>query len=398
MPEPNLIVFKGPTSQTGLTTLNELSDIDDSWKNGIYWKDKSFDDIKKELVEKAVLSVLPMWNSHKGEIRFSHVLEMLFQKQVRLYTLWSNGIVFECIVKDDIGFEQITKITSVHVASEQCSLFIEKTKAEFIAKGATTDAVEEFKNNPEINAALCAPGQNEGFKVLSDNVANPLNFTTFALLGCADSINWTEEEWGSFIGRMNNLSSVYYGVQMPIRSVAFSDDQKKLFDDLTDEAMSINDVPKIIFVTKRTTDQCGLLIESSTSVLPDYILNEDGNSTEIEVIQDIGVSHYAYTEKIYDFLNDKFTSEIKHDFIRHSSLQNDTCFFACPKLEILIHGFEEEVVEPVMRQVVDKYFELIENGIGRTDAQLAFFEKHKDAYYEHGPDFIKFADVGLKAS
>ena len=396
MPEPILIVYKGPTSQTGIATLNEFPDIDDSWKNEKYWKDKTFDCINKELIKKSILAILPMWNSHKGELVFSHVLEMLFQKQAKLYTLWPNLIIFKCIVKDDIDIDQITKITSVHVALGQCSLFIEKTKAKFFPKDATTDAVEEFKNNPEIHAALCTPDQVEGFNVICENAANPINFTTFALLGCTDSEDWTEEEWGSFDGRMGSkLSKVYYGVQMPIRSVAFSDDQKTLFNDLTDEAISIDDIPKIIFVTKRTTDQCGLLIESSTSVLPDNILTENGYSTEIEVIQDIGKSYSAYTKKIYDFLNDGFAPEIRHDFIRHSSLDNDTCFFACPTLGIMIHGFEDNIVEPVMKQIVDKYFELYINGINCSDAQRKLFEKYKKAYYNQGGDFINFIDVGL---
>lgn len=395
MPEPILIVYSGPSSQTGIATLNEFPDIGDIWKNEKYWKGKTFDHIKTELLKNQVLAIIPMWNSHRGELRFSYVLEMLFQKQVKLYTLWPNLIVFVCIVKDDIDIDQITKITSVHVALEQCSLFMEKIKAEFIPEESTLDAVKEFENNPEIDAALCTPGQDDGFNVLCKNAANPINFTTFALLGCTDSENWTEEEWGSFDGSMSKPSKVYYGVQMPIRSVAFSDDQKRLFIDLTDEAISIDDIPKIVFVTERTPDQCGLLIESSTSVLPDNILTEDGYSTEIEVIQDIGKSHSAYTKKIYDFLIDGFAPEMRHDFIRHSSLNNDTCFFACPTLGIMIHGFEDNIVEPVMKQIVDKYFELYINGINCSDAQRKFFEKYKKAYFNQGVDFINFTDVGL---
>lgn len=396
MPEPNLIVYKGPTSQTGLATLNEFPDIDDAWKNEKYWKNKKFEHINRELIEETTLASLPMWNSHKGEIRFSNVLEMLFQKQIKLYSLWANLIVFECIVKDGIGIDQITKITSVHVAEEQCSQFIEERKAEFFPEEATTDAFKEFDNNPEINAALCAPGQSEGYEVLRDNVANPINFTTFAILGCTDSEKWTDAQWGSFEGRMSNPSNVYYGVQMPIRSVAFSDDQKTLFNDLTNEAMSIDEIPKIIFVTERTTDQCGLLIESSTSVLPNNILTEEGNSTEIEVIQDIGNSHSAYTNKIYSFLNDKLSQVLTYDFIKHGSAINNTCFFACPTLGIIIHGFEDKIVESVMRQVVDKYFELYVNGINCTGEQRAFFDKHIEDYYDKGSEFINFIDIGLK--
>ena len=129
-------------------------------------------------------------------------------------------------------------------------------------------------------------------------------------------------------------------------------------------------------------------------MLSDNILTEDGYSAEIEVIQDIGKSHSAYTNKIYDFLNDEFATEIRHDFVRHSSLDNDTCFFACPALGIMIHGFEDNIVEPVMKQIVDKYFKLYNNGIKCTETQKEFFEKYNKEYIDHGMDFIKFVDIG----
>lgn len=397
MPEPILIVYKGPTSQTGLATPNEFTDIDDSWKNEKYWKDKTFDCINKELIKKSILAILPMWNSHKGEIDASHALEMIFQQLVKIQTLWPKSIIFECVGKNGIELEDVRKIVSVSVAAEQCSEFIRDLGVEFIPAqpDSTLDAFKMFKANDDIHAVLCAPGLNkDNFKVLCKNASNPVNFTTFALLACLESETWNESAWGSLYDKLNPKTRVYFGVQMPIRNVAFSDDQKALFNDLTDEAISIDDIPKIVFVTVRTPDQCGLLIESSTSVLSDNILTEDGYSTEIEVIQDIGKSHSAYTNKIYDFLNDEFRPEIRHDFIRHSSLDNNTCFFACPTLRIMIHGFEDNIVELVMKQIVDKYFKLYNNGIKCTKAQKKFFEKYNKEYIDHGMDFIKFIDIG----
>ncbi len=394
MPEPNLIVYKGPTSQTGIATSKELHDISTQWKEAKYWEEKTFDQIKNELLEDQILAVLPMWNSHKGELRFAYVLEMIFQKRVMLYTLWPNPIVFECITKQDIELKDIKKITSVHVAEEQCSQFLKKISATFVPEESTTEAFESFKKDPEIQAALCAPGQNDGYNVLSYNAENPINFTSFALLGCLDSYNWDDNDWGSFLEKTKTVSRVYFGAQMPIRSVAFSDDQKALFNELTDEAETINGIPKILFVTERTSSQCGLLIEATNVILPDEILTEEGDTTEIEIIQDIGKSYSAYTEKIYEVLNRNYSLEIKHDFIRHRSVKNNTCFFACPTLQILIHGFKDEIVEPVVRLVIDKYFKLYANGIACSELQRSFFKKYTKAYYEDGMDFVKFVDIG----
>lgn len=395
MPEPNLIVYKGPSSQTGIATSKELHDISPQWKAEKYWKGKTFDQIKNELLEDHILAVLPMWNSHKGELTFSYVLEMIFRKRVILCTLWPNPIVFMCIAKQGIELKDIKKVTSVHVAKEQCSQFLNKIGATFVPEESTLDAVERFKRDPDIQAALCAPGQNDGYNVLSDNAENPINFTSFALLGCLDSYTWTDNDWGSFLEKTKTVSRVYFGAQMPIRSVAFSDDQKALFNELTDEAETINDIPKILFVTKRTSSQCGLLIEATNVILPEEILTEEGNTTEIEIIQDIGKSYSAYTDKVYEVLNSNYSLEIKHDFIRHRSVKNNTCFFACPPLQILIHGFEDEIVEPVVKLIIHKYFELIDIGINCSPEQSEFFEKYKKAYYNQGVDFINFTDVGL---
>ena len=199
MSEPKLIVYKGPSSQTGIAVREEFPNIDSQWENESFWKNKTFDRIKDMLSSETILAVLPMWNSHKGELRFSYVLEMIFQKRVILCTLWPNPIVFECIAKQDIELKDIKKITSVHVAEEQCSQFLKKIGATFVPEESTPDAVESFKKDPEIQAALCAPGQNKnGFNVLCSNAANPMNFTTFVLLGCLGSAKWSDNAWGSF--------------------------------------------------------------------------------------------------------------------------------------------------------------------------------------------------------
>ena len=390
-----LIVYKGPTSQTGLAVNEKFPDINPQWKDEVVWKNMEFDNIRDALIEEPALAVLPIWNSHNGEISLSHSLEMIFQQLVKLHTLWPKSIIFECIGKDQIELKDIKKIIFAKVAQDQCSKFIQAIDAKYVEVDSTKDAYEKFKATPNIQAVLCAPGQNEdNFKLLCKNAANPVNFTTFALLACLESETWDGSAWGSLCDKLNPKTRVYFGAQMPIRSLAFSDDQKALFYELADDAETINDIPKILFVTKRTPDKCGLLIEAEHKTLPDDILNDEGDSTEIEVIQDIGNTHSKYTEEIYSFLSSEFSGYVKPDFIQHRSVKNDTCFFACPSLEVIIHGFEDNVVEPVMRLLIDKYFKLYNNGIKCTAAQKRFFKKYNKKYNERGMNFIKFVDIG----
>jgi len=137
------------------------------------------------------------------------------------------------------------------------------------------------------------------------------------------------------------------------------------------------------------------LVEAKDSVLPDGILTEEGYSNEVEVVQGIGKTNSRYTEEVFQLFNNKFSAVVRYDFIRHKNINNNTCFFACPPLGIVLHGYEDSVVEPVARLVIDKYFELYINGIECTNNQRNFFEKYKKAYYEQGMDFINFVDVGV---
>jgi hypothetical protein len=395
MPEPKLIVFTGPTSQTGLAVNEEFPDIDPKWKDKSIWGNMAFDDIRDALVEEPVLAILPIWNSHNGEIHLSHALEMIFQQLVKLHTLWPKLIIFECVGKDQIELKDIKRITSAKVARDQCSKFIQDLGATFVKAQSTKAAFDKFESDSSIQAVLCAPGQNkDNFKVLCKNAANPVNFTSFAFVACSESETWEATSWGSLYDKLNPKMRVYFGVQMPIREVGFSDDQKALFNELTAETDSIKDIPNILFVTKRAPGKCGLLIEGDAEILPDDILTDEGYSTEINIIQDIGETPSKYADKMYSFLIGKFPDHVEHDFIKHRSVKNDTCFFACPPLEIIMHGFEDNVVEPVMRLLIDKYFELYNNGIKCTEIQEGFFKRYNKEYLERGRHFIKFVDVG----
>ena len=386
---PKPIAFKGKSSQTGRAAALEFPGVDFQGKN------EGFNEIADMLRQGKVIAALPMWNSHEGEITKSRVLELLFDNQAKLYRLWPKQIQFECICKA-LGRQDVAEpktIVSVGVAETQCSRFINTRGASFVAVEATTVAYERFCEDPTLDAALCTPGQNEGgFLCLCADASNPMNFTSFALLASVDSADWGSEQWGPLHEALSQRNGFYCGVQMPISSVA-SEDQEALLADLTADTTTVDDIPRILFVAKRPPDRCGLLIESTDPILSWDILTDEGYSTRITVNRDLGETASRYTPRVYDFLDRGYHEHIVNDFVRHTGTR--TCFFACPPLRVIIHGFEDRVVEPVVRRVIVKYFELIDSGIGCSDAQREFFEKYKDAYYERGVDFIDFVDVGL---
>ena len=388
MSDPTMIVFRGAKSQTGLAAIEEFPGI--PFQEGR----EEFVDIADKIEQEDILAILPMWNSHVGEIPRTRILKMLFEDKARLYRVWPKKIFFECISKSKKLTSSNPQITSVHVAEVQCSKFLNDKNAVFIPEKATTDAYESFRKSSDIEAALCAPGQNKhGFNLLNENASNPINFTTFVLIGCSNSAEWTAGEWGKLHKSLNPKVGMYFGVQMPYHSFLASDDQQALLDDLTKDIKSLDEIPKVLFAIKISESKCGLVIEAEYGSQSPDILVEEGFSDEIEVNIDFGDTDRRYPKRLDEFLNEIFSPFPNEDFMRHIGAQ--TCFFACPTFGIMIHGYQAETVEPVVKQIIIKCFELIASGIDCTEAQRAFFKKYEAVYYDQGLDFIEFTDIGL---
>jgi hypothetical protein len=388
MSEPATLAFKGLTSQTGQATLSEFPGIN------LVQGEPSLEEIIDAVKTTKNFVVLPMWNSHEGEIKKLEALDLLFQRSAKLLRLWPRSIRFECLLSKHAETSgEIHSIISVGVAKAQCSKFIEKTGGEFTSCDSTVDAYREFCNSFKFDAILSAPEQNKGgFRVHSSDVANPLNFTTFALLNHVKSHDWLPEKWGTWYEVLFPKTGVFFGVEMPIRVVSLSDDQQQLLNDLTADATRIDDIPKVVFVTRRREDSCGLLFEASDIVVDEDVITEEGYSAKINIIPEIGVYNKRYSDRAYEYLLENDNSILSNDFIRH--IGTNTCFYACPPLGLITHGFEQTVVESVVRRIITKYFELFVNGMECSTPQNKFFERYKPSYLDKGPDFINFHDIG----
>jgi prephenate dehydratase len=387
MPNPQIIVYKGPTSQTGLATKEEFPGV------AFRGNKESFEEIAGMIEKSAILAILPMWNSHEGEITKAKVLGLLFENKAKLYRAWPKMIPYECICKSNNKRGKTPKVISVHVAKTQCSKFLKKISADFIPADSTVDAYEKFHRSDDIDMVLCAPGQNKyGHKVLCTHAENPMNFTSFAFLGCLESKTWSHRQWGILHNLLlDQATGEYFGVQMPISTLITYEDQEELLSALAADRGTLDEVPKVLFVTKRSPSECGLLIESGFNTLPSHILTEGGYSSEVKVILDVGVTNSRYPDRINSFIKRNSLTAKKCDFIRH--IGTNTCFFACPVLGVVTHGFEAAIVEPVVRRVIVKLFELIDSGISCSKIQQVFFKKYKKTYYDKGIEFIKFMDI-----
>lgn len=377
-----LIVFQGPESQTGIAFSKEFKQfkkIDDS--------ELSFDDIRELIIKEQLITVLPIWNSHAGEVTKSHVLSMLFNEEGSLYYLWPEEIVFKCLKRKKSN-PKGKKLISVHVAKHQCSDFIESNGYVFIPSGSTKEAHKVFKSDDSYEAALCAPSaDNAGFGIESHNASNPLNFTTFAVLG--DVMTEGMEKTGclDFTANFFDGNRFFSAIEVPLYD-DFSDSQERLFDELIEDAGEIDDVPKVLFVAK-SGSRCRMLVESNEGFAPTEALGEEGREEDILILQNVGRSSKEYSKRIEAFLRKNVVLS-SQDFIKHEGAQ--TCFFACPALGILTHGYESEATEIIVRQVIRKCFDLLRRLSASEESNAAekLYFKYRKEYQESGIDFIKF--------
>jgi prephenate dehydratase len=392
MPEPQMMVFAGSSSQTGRAAGHAYPGTQAIWQ-----REDDFDDICRRLASEPVLAFLPMWNSHGGEIKPSKALAELFEDRARLHDLWPERIEWQCIQKDKGA--AVCRITSVSAAEPQCSRFIAESNAKFIGNKSTVKAYQEFRSDSTIDAALCAPGQNtDGFNVVADEVSNPVNFTTFALLGHTGSIGWADDQFGCLRTHLITATRCYCGIEMPAPQEQMSEAFIEILSALTRDVQELEEVPQVVFVTEREPGTCGLVIETDIADALSSIMDEGGPVPDLKIHAQFGRGKTKYSKRVYEFLRNApgFAASIDKDFVRH--IGDDACFFACPVFEIMTHGADLLLVESVVRWIINKYFELIDIGVGCSEQQRTFFEKYRDAYHKRGASFVTFEDVGLPAA
>jgi hypothetical protein len=327
--------------------------------------------------------VVPIWNSHQGEVKAADFIwNLIEQSKIILSDIWAKRIEFWLVSRCDAAMTY-GKIGSVIVAQTQCSAFLKQVNAELIQRDLTTIAHEEFRNGAEWDGVLVSPGQGEdevGFEVTNKHTANENNFTTFVKV--SSSRESSLDEGGSVW-----LS----GVAMRPLASSLGDAEQSFFEQLFDLATDLVDIPKLIFVFRRTA-RVGLLFEGVRLYAGDLLDAEELESGDISVYEEAGVMSKFYSDELCALFEREFPDLLHDDFVLHLGV--NTCLFSCQALGIYTHGYEVETVEPVVRFYISKLFELIDSGANCTPVQMQFFERHKDAWKSDRSKFMKFKVVG----
>jgi prephenate dehydratase len=328
--------------------------------------------------------VIPIWNSHQGEVKAAeYVWNHIQTAKIKLTDAWPKRIEF-WFVRRAGSATAYKKIGSVVVAKTQCSRFLVEQAAELVECPLTTVAFDEYRRGAAWDGVLVAPGQgadDAALEVVSRQTANPNNFTSFAQFVPSRAFQVNASSAHSWIT----------GVTMPSFGEALGDAEQAFFEEVLRSLTDLKDIPKLIFVLKRTAN-VGLIFEGTRLHAGDLLDAVQQEIGDIVVHEDAGATTKHYTDELRDLIWREFPDLKDSDFILHRGV--NTCLFACPPLGLYTHGYEVETVEPVVRFYISGLFQCIEDEARCTPAQIAFFKRHRNAWLDKGSEFMEFKRVG----
>jgi len=325
--------------------------------------------------------VIPMWNSHVGEVPVAKFIwDHVEESKIKLSDLWAKKIEFWFVKKTGIVTSH-GKIGSVGLATTQCKDFLQKQNATIEAYALTNLAFEAYKNGAALDGVLVAPNQGEnaaGFEVVSRRTANTNNFTSFVRFVPSRAF------------KDDNSANSLTGVTMRSYGTSLTEAQQSFFTELFSGIKSLEEIPKLIFVLKRTA-KVGLLFEGPRLYASDLLEVNELEKDEIKVYEGAGATAKSYTSELRKLFEDEFPELNRGDFILHHGV--DTWLFACPPLGLYTHGYEKETVESGVRFYISQIFQLWKNGMQCTPAQDRFFKRHEKSWLAEGSKFMQFAPV-----
>jgi hypothetical protein len=175
--------------------------------------------------------------------------------------------------------------------------------------------------------------------------------------------------------------------------VSLKDTEQSFFAEILGTAKDLKDIPKLLFVLKRTA-KIGLLFEGPHLYATDLLDAEEIEQGDVLIHEAVGQMARPYAEELHDLFTQEFPKLHSNDFILHCGSGGNTCLFACPVLGLYTHGYEIETIEPVFRFYISRLFQRWNEGdLNCTPAQTKFFRRHKISWQNDGPKFIKFKKI-----
>ena len=170
-----------------------------------------------------------------------------------------------------------------------------------------------------------------------------------------------------------------------------SDAEAVFFERLLERVTDASNLPKLIFVFNRDA-KVGLLFEGAQMHSGDLLDAEQLEDDAIRIFEAVGETESQYSSELSDLFLSHFPTLTGSDFIKHHGV--NSCIFACPPLGIYTHGYDAVKVEPVVRFYISKLFAIWDDELLKcTTEQSEFFQRHREAWFDNGSEFMRFETV-----
>lgn len=320
--------------------------------------------------------LVPLWNSNAGTVEMTkqdRTVKLFLGKAGFILDIWPQQIVFKLAVKNG-KISSKSRIFSVGVAKEQCSKFFKKNNiptSQFVGKGATTEAADAFLNGAEPgDGLLCSEKllNAHNLNILDEEVTNQNNFTIFSTFNKLPV---------SFKGKPKvSLGCISVGLDGNEIPYEFIDYYKGMLDisELEKSQDSSLIMPKILFILRYEESKALMLMEMYAGTSNKSPWETPEIETDLDFHDEVG--------RVFESLSAKVS-----ELFRNSLNSNENCVFygfgscymwACPALNISVHGYDRELVQKCAEIQVLHLKSLLDAGLELPDpavTELRRFER-----------------------
>ena len=314
-------------------------------------------------------SVVPIWNSNFGTVEFNKKMgEDLTAGTLKgaagnIIDVWGRRIKFILGVHGSELAKNGT-VYSVAVAEAQCSDFFDKYGGiTFDGCKTTNIACRKFlSNKKDGNGLLCSIELLERHKihVIKDNFTNSFNYTVFFGLNQYPSKKKIipKVSLGCFLMDLQGQN------ELPMEFLEYWNDITKA-KDISEAKNIIQVLPKINFILRFEQSRALVLVEmpARRDLANPWV--GTARDSPVELLGQVGLLKKSFTFETCDLIKSFRGNRQKAIF--YGKDREGRCFWSCPTLKIVMHGFEAGLVRNCARIQVRRLSNLFKDGLKFPD-------------------------------
>lgn len=330
-------------------------------------------------------AVAPLWNSNSATVDMGKrqgTGRLFLQKGGAIYDLWPEQIVFKLFVKDGALTEK-SWIFSVKVAAKQCSRFFAdigvSQSQQFKESTSTTAAAKRFIQEARSYDGLLCSGElleSMGLEPLDEEATNPNNFTIFSTFNKVP-VNFPGPHTISLASIVVDLD----GNELPTEFIEYYKDMLSV-PEIEKAADACLAIPKILFILRYEESRALMLLEMDAAGFQDSPWESPEIESGLDFYDEVGRIYESFALKVARLFKQAFNCSEGCVFYGYG----DSYVWACPGLNVSVHGYDKELVRTCARVQLLHLKSLLDAGIEFPEPAVTELKR-----FEQDPASLKLA-------